>query len=130
MQKYLGSVQYIFQKMSSLFIILFMFIHNSSSKNCRKTTSSKLFTHRFSAGCVGEFLQFSLSTRFPRTNFDTNLVNFFLKLLLPIILKEIHSIFLISTFNYVYSKHCHNHFSVYGVYSCSHSFPSTYLPAK
>ena len=92
--------------MASLFIILFMFIHNSSSKNCRKTTSSKLFTHRFSAGCVGEVLQFSLSARFPLT------------------------IFLISTFNYVYSKHCHNHFLVYGVYSCSHSFPSTYLPAK
>ena len=28
--------------MTSLFIILFMFIHNRSSKNCRKTTASKL----------------------------------------------------------------------------------------
>ena len=44
--------------MTSLFIILFMFIHNSSSKNGRKTTASKLLKHRFSAGCVGEFLQF------------------------------------------------------------------------
>ena len=44
--------------MTSLFIILFMFIHNSKSKNDRKITASKLLTHRFSAGCVGEFLQF------------------------------------------------------------------------
>ena len=116
--------------MTSLFIILFMFIHNSSSKNSRKTTAPKLFTHRFSAGCVSEFLQFSVSARFPGTNFDTNLVDFFLKLVLPIILKEIRSIFVISTFNYVYSQHCDNHFLVYGVYSCSHSFPSKYLPAK
>lgn len=44
--------------MTSLFIILFMFIRNSSSKNGRKTTESTLLKHRFSAGCVGEFLQF------------------------------------------------------------------------
>ena len=44
--------------MTSLLIILFMFIHNSSSKNDRKMTASKLLTHCFSAGCVGEFLQF------------------------------------------------------------------------
>ena len=31
--------------MTSLFIILLMFIHNSSSKNGRKTTASKLLTH-------------------------------------------------------------------------------------
>ena len=41
--------------MTSLFIILFMFIHNSSSKNGRKTIASKLLKHRFSLGCVGEF---------------------------------------------------------------------------
>ena len=34
-----------------------MFIHNSSSKNGRKTIASKLLTHRFSAGCVGEFFR-------------------------------------------------------------------------
>ena len=68
--------------MTSLFIILFMFIHNSSSKNGRKTTASKLLKHRFSAGCVGEFLQFWLSARFPRTNLDTKIVNFVLKLVL------------------------------------------------
>ena len=44
--------------MTPLCIILFMFIDNSSSKNGRKTTAAKLLTHRFSAGCVGEFLQF------------------------------------------------------------------------
>ena len=68
--------------MTSLFIILFMFIHNSSSKNGRKTTASKLVKHLFSAGCVGEFLQFWLSALFPRTNFDTKIVNFVLKLVL------------------------------------------------
>ena len=41
---------------NSRFIILFMFIHNSSSNNGRKTSASKLLTHRFSAGCVGGFL--------------------------------------------------------------------------
>ena len=40
--------------MTSLFIILFMFIHNRSSKNGCKTTASKLLTHRFSAGCAGK----------------------------------------------------------------------------
>ena len=34
-----------------------MFIHNSSSKNDRKTIASKLLTHRFSAGYVGEFFR-------------------------------------------------------------------------
>ena len=37
---------------------LFMFIYNSSSQNGRKTTASNLHTHRFSAGCVDEFLPF------------------------------------------------------------------------
>ena len=31
--------------MTSMFITLLMFIHNSSSKNGRKTTASKLLTH-------------------------------------------------------------------------------------
>ena len=34
---------------------------------------------------------------FPQTDFDTKLVNFFLKLVLPVILKELQSNFLIST---------------------------------
>ena len=34
-----------------------MFIHNNTSKNGRKTIASKLLTHRFSAGCVGEFFR-------------------------------------------------------------------------
>ena len=75
--------KWIFQKMTSLFIILFMVIHNSSSKNGRKTTASKLLKQRFSAGCVGEFFQFWLLARLPRTNFDTKIVNFVLKLVLP-----------------------------------------------
>ena len=125
--------RYIFKKLNFLFIILFTFIDNSSSKNGRKTIASKLLTHRFSAGCVGEFFRpqavvllssepraerekvklcklmakkekrlgacprfsCSLSTvsqkknkrllvaRFPRTNFDTKILNFVLKLVLP-----------------------------------------------
>ena len=71
-----------------------MFTHNGSSKNGRKVTASKLLTHRSGAGCDGEFW---LSARLPQTNFDTKLVNFYLKLVLPIILKEIQTIFLIST---------------------------------
>ena len=42
---------------------------------------------------------------FPKTDFDTKLVNFFLKLVLLVILKELQSNFLIST--YVYFKNCH-----------------------
>ena len=34
-----------------------MLIHKSSSKNGGKITASKLLTHRFTAGCVAEFLQ-------------------------------------------------------------------------
>ena len=34
---------------------------------------------------------------FPQTDFDTKLVNFFLKLVLPVIVKELQSNFLIST---------------------------------
>ena len=44
------------KKITSQFIILFVFNHNSSSNNSRKTRASKLLTHRFSAGCVGGFL--------------------------------------------------------------------------
>ena len=60
-----------------------MLIHKSSSKNGRKTTASKLLTHRFTAGCVTEFLQL--------LDFDSKLVNFFLKLVLPFIIKDILS---------------------------------------
>ena len=57
-----------------------MLIHKSSSKNGRKNTASKLLTHRFTAGCVAEFLQL--------LDFDSKLVNFFLKLVLPFIIKD------------------------------------------
>ena len=46
--------------------------------------------------CVGEF-QLTFIAGFPQTDFDTKLVNFFLKLVLPVILKELQSNFLIST---------------------------------
>ena len=62
-----------------------MFIYNSSSKNGRKTTTSKLPTHRSLAGLVvsANFCNFAgLSARFPRTNLDTKIVNFVLKLVL------------------------------------------------
>ena len=71
-----------------------MFIHNSRSENGKKTTASapavcqriSVITLTFIAG-------------FPQTDFDTKLVtsNFFLKLVLPVILKESQSNFLIST---------------------------------
>ena len=70
-----------------------MFIHNSRSENGRKQTAS--------APAVGR--QISVATLtfiagFPQTDFDTKLVNLFLKLLvLPVILKELQSNFLIST---------------------------------
>ena len=63
-----------------------MFIHNSRSENGRKATASRL--------CVGEF-QFIAG--FPQTDFDTKLVNFFVKLVLPVIPKELQSNFHIST---------------------------------
>ena len=68
-----------------------MFIHNSRSENGRKTTAS--------AAAVCQ--QISVATLtfiagFPQTDFDTKLVNFFLKLVLPVILKELRSNFLIS----------------------------------
>ena len=82
-------------------IILFSFIHNSSSKNDRKITASKLLTHRFSAGCVGEFLQFWLSAWFPQTNFDTKGVN----LVLPMLPKG-NTVNFYHFFFYVYCKNC------------------------
>ena len=79
--------------MTSLFIILFTFIHNSSSKKDRKITASKLLTHRFSAGCIGEFLQFLLQLAFPgQISIRRQLTSFYL-----CCLKKIQSIFLISS---------------------------------
>ena len=46
--------------------------------------------------CVGEF-QLTFLAGFPQTDFDTKLVNFFLKLVLPVILMEVQSNLLIST---------------------------------
>ena len=81
------------------------FITYSSSKNGRKTTASKLLTHRFSAGRVGEFFQFWLLARLPRTNFDTKIVNFVLKLVLPCDTLRKYSQFF-SFLLYVYCKNC------------------------
>ena len=75
-----------------------MFIHNNISKNGRDTTASELLTHRFSASCVGEVLQL--------LHFDSKLVNFLLKLVLPFILKDIMSQFF-SFLLYVYCKNGH-----------------------
>ena len=46
--------------------------------------------------CVGEF-QLTFIAGFSQTDFDTKIVNFFLKLVLPVIVKELQSNFLIST---------------------------------
>ena len=46
--------------------------------------------------CVREF-QLTFVAGFHQTDFDTKLVDFFLKLVLPVILKELLSNFLIST---------------------------------
>ena len=79
---------------------------------------------------------------FPQTDYDTKLVNFFLKLVLPVILKELQSNFLISTLR-LFQKLSHiklDNYFIYlvlayffrvlldGVYSCSYSFPSKFLP--
>ena len=61
--------------MTSLFIILFMFIRNSSSKNGR--------------------VNFDFQLDFRQKKPDSKLVNLFLKLVLPVIPKRIQSIFLI-----------------------------------
>ena len=66
-----------------------MLIHKSSLKNGRKTTASKLITHRFTAGCVAEFLQL--------LDCDSKLVNFFFKISVTFYYKGYELIFLIST---------------------------------
>ena len=66
-----------------------MFIHNSRSENGRKQQLQRRLR-------VGEF-ELTFIAGFPQTDFDTKLVNFFLKLVLPVILKELQSNFLIST---------------------------------
>ena len=69
-----------------------MFIHNSRSENGRKTTASAPAVRRRISVATLTF-----KAGFPQTDFDTKLVNFFLKLVLPVILKELQSNFLIST---------------------------------
>ena len=107
--------------MTSLFIILFTFIHNSSSKKDRKITASKLLTHRFSAGCIGEFLQFLLSACFPRPNFDRKVVN----LVLPMLPKENTVNFSHFFFTFIAKTVFESLFV--SVYSCSFSFLSKNL---
>ena len=62
---------------------------------------------RFSARSVGEFFAILTFSSISPANFDRKLVNFFLKLVLPVILKEIQSIFLISTLHLL-QKPSHN----------------------
>ena len=90
-------------------------------------THSTFYPHRrFSAGCVGEFLQL--------LDFDTKLVKFLLKLISVTFYSKgyTESIFLISIL-YAYCKNGHSiklflaDFLVSG-YSCSFCFPSKYLP--
>ena len=69
-----------------------MFIHNSRSENGRKTTASALAVCRQISVATLTFI-----AGFPQADFDTKLVNFFLKLVLPAILKELQSNWLIST---------------------------------
>ena len=69
-----------------------VFIHNSRSENGRKTTASA------PAGCRRiSVATLTFIAGFPQTDFDTKLVNFFLKLVLPVILKELQSNSLFST---------------------------------
>ena len=69
-----------------------MFIHNSRSENGRKTTASALAVcWRISVATL------TFIAGFAQTDVDTKLVNFFLKLELPVILKELQSKILIST---------------------------------
>ena len=69
-----------------------MFIHNSRSENGRKSTASApAVCRRISV------LTLTFIAGFPQTDFDTKLVNFFLKLVLPVIIKELPLNFLIST---------------------------------
>ena len=68
-----------------------MFIHNGRSENSRKTTASApAVSRRISVATL------TFTAGFPQTDY-TKLVNFFLKLVLPVILKEVQSNFLIST---------------------------------
>ena len=67
-----------------------VFLHNSRSDNGRKT-SAPAVCRRISVASL------TFMAGFPQTGFDTKLVNFFLKLVLPVILKELQSNFLIST---------------------------------
>ena len=77
-----------------------MFIHNSRSENGRKkTASAPAVCRRISVST------FTFIAGFPQTDFDTKLVNFFLKLVLPVILKELQSNFLFLLC--VYFKNCH-----------------------
>ena len=69
-----------------------MFIHNSRSEIGRITTASApAVCRRISV------LTLTFIAGFPQADFDTKLVNFFLKSVLPVILKELPSNFLIST---------------------------------
>ena len=77
-----------------------MFIHNSRSENSRITTASAPAVWRRISVAILTFI-----AGFPQTDFDTKLVNFFLELVLPVILKELKSNF--SFLLYVYFKNCH-----------------------
>ena len=60
-----------------------VFIHNGRSENSRKTTASApAVCRRISV------LTLTFIAGFPQTDFDTKLVNFFLKLVLLVIVKE------------------------------------------
>ena len=64
--------------MTSLLIIWFMSIHNTvvQSRIVRQHVQQQINCSRISSALalsVGEFLQFCLSTRFPRDKFDTKL---------------------------------------------------------
>ena len=77
-----------------------MFIHNSRSEIGRKTTASApAVCRRISVVATLTFI-----AGFPQTDY-TKLVNFFLKLVLPVILKELQSNFLISTLRLF--QNCH-----------------------
>ena len=68
-----------------------MFIHNIRSENGRKTAASAPAVCRQISVATFTFI-----AGLPQTDFDKKLVNFFLKLVLPVILKQLQSNFLIS----------------------------------
>ena len=73
-----------------------MFIHNILSENGRKTTgSTPALCRRISVATL------TFIAGFHQTDFETKLVNFFLKLMLVVILKELQSNFLTSTLRLV-----------------------------